>query len=189
MKHHTRIGYMLGLMLLLVGSSPADEYEISLMGGGHRFRDGSDLRDQFVIRGTLGRHLGNRHGIEVALNLAISSAATRRTPTAGAEPRTEAVVYGIDYAFYLRSHRYEHRERQLVPYVGTGIGRFVPYGDNVHDDQSFIANAAVGAKYLVGRRLSFQAALRIYSTHAHDHGAGTHRIRVDSLTTGMSLKI
>lgn len=188
MKSDIRIGIALALMLCSVGTTTPTEYEVALMGGGHRFREGSDLRDQFVLRGTLGRHLGNRHGVEASLNVAISSPVTRRAPGGGAEARAEALVYGIDYSFYLRPHIYEHKDRRLVPYVSGGIGGFVPSGDNVHGGQRFAVNAGAGAKYIIGKRLAFRAAFRIYSTNAHRDVVGTHRIRMDSLMTGVSLK-
>lgn len=189
MRLRNCIGIIVLASMLWIGVAAAEENEITIMGGGHRFRDGNDFRDQVVLRGAFGRHIGSRHGLESYVNVAISSEATRPMAGQGGAARVDALLYGIDYAFHFRPHSYEHQETRLVPYVSIGLGGFVPVGENIHSDQGYAVNAGGGVKYILSRRLAFEASFRMYSADAHRDEAGTHRIRMDSLMTGISVKM
>ena len=182
-------------ILFLVSASWASEVEsaerneITLMGGAHRYRNGSELRDQVILRGAYGRYLGSRHGVEAYANLAITSGSTQPTPGQGGTVEADVLLYGIDYSFYFRPHAYDHQQGHLLPFVSVGIGGFSAFGENAHSDNTIAVNAGLGMKYMMTRRLSFQASFRVYSTDAHQDVAGTHRIRMDALMTGISVKI
>lgn len=190
MKLRTKTIILAVAFIHLIGRADASqEHEVTLMGGAHRFRNGSDLRDQVILRGAYGRYLGSRHGVEVYGNLAITSGATQPTVGQGGSVEADVLLYGIDYTFYLRPHAYSHQQGHLVPFVSAGIGGFSAFGDNAHSDNTFAMNAGVGMKYILSKRLSFQASFRVYSTDAHQDVEGSHRIRMDALMTGISVKI
>ena len=190
--------YIVAALLLGPAAAGADtsrllpKTEVTLMGGAHRYREGLSREDHHILRASAGRYLTPRNGIEAHITLALRADASRSFPGEGSTVRTDALLYGLDYVFYLRPRRFLHPGHRFLPYLTAGVGGLSLIRTEAHSDRHMILGAGIGMKYFLSRRFAFHLAVRRFGTSFHERGMHMntqpeHPIRIDSLVTGISV--